>query len=269
MKVSIKVLISSITFLVGFISINLLKAQEIEGLNNFKYVVVETLIDPDMTVDKYLISARVRKSFIDKGFTVVNENKQSWPSELFNDPCLGLYCNIEPRAGMMTKYRVDLLLSDCNQEEVYSFRGKGNGATSKEAFQNATEEALDELEPYEYRYMAREPIKKKSTVATYSSPLVGWFESTGMKDQVTLAIVATEDSFEARVHSSGSKRYKEGRMIGRFTESTIAENIYNVEWMGDEGQSFKTLAKLEEGFRLVIELDQAGEEKVLVFRKVQ
>jgi hypothetical protein len=246
-----------------------IKAQDINQLNNFKYVVVETLVDDDMDVDKYQISSMVRRSFIEKGFVVINENKQSWPSELFNDPCLGLYCDIALHAGLMAKYRVELEFTDCNKEIRYAKMGKANGETDKEAFQNAAKAALKEVDRFPYVFNGGIAIEKKSGENYTANPLLGLFESTGEDEGLTILITQVEDSYEAKVESSDLKEYKNGRLVGRFTESTIAENIYNVEWISVKNESFSTIAKLEEGFRLVVELNRKGEEKVLVFRKMQ
>ena len=99
-------------FLLTAFALEPINAQEIDQLNNFKHVIVETLIDEDMDVDEYQISSMVRKSFIEKGFVVVNQNKQSWPSELFNDPCL--FYQLSEYFGTAIHDR-DFILIDFNQ----------------------------------------------------------------------------------------------------------------------------------------------------------
>jgi len=246
-------------------SIQMLLAQDLAVLNQYKYAIVETLIDDEMNVDKYQVSTRVRMAFIDKGFIVVNENKQTWPAELFNDPCQGVFCAIKTSAGFMSKYTVDISLTDCNGDDLHDFRGKGSGRTNMEAFQNATEDALLPLFKFHYSYEASPTTDRKVSLKR-TSMLPGVYTSTAMNNKLTIDIHEAGDYFEASIRESESDQLPKGFVIGKFTVSGIDESIFNVQWSWKTGQALKGLAKLEEGYRLLIEIEE--ENRTLVFRKL-
>ncbi len=243
--------------------------EKLDSLNYFKYVVVETLFyDNNMVVDKYSISGNVRKHFLEKGFTVLTETKRYWPEELFENPCLALYCDIEPTSGMFTKYKVLIKLSDCNGRLIYSMFGKGSGDTETEAYKMAADRAFYQFDKWDYHYTSGNTIKLVEKRA--NKKLAGFYESIGEQSGLKIEIVPVNDFLEARVIHSENRKFKEGRLLATFRSSTLGGNLYIVNWVPETKESYETLANYEkESGRLSIELKEKNQTKKIVFRKIE
>ena len=245
-----------------------MKAQELDELNHFKYAIVETLFYENMAVDIYSISGNVRKHFLDKGIRVVSESKRYWPDELFGNPCLGIYCNISPSTGLFSKYKVEIEMKDCNGKVLYSDMGKGVGETGTEAYQNATERALAAFDDLVYQYEPGNTIQLEEQLTR--NRIEGLYDAIGGSSALKIEISVKDGKIEARIVYSSDKKYQNGQLLASFTESSLSNNLYNVEWMPDDKDSYITLASLEnEGGRLTIELKEENEKKQLVFRKIE
>ncbi len=244
------------------------KAQELEELNYFKYAIVETLFYDNLEVDKYSISGNVRKHFLEKGYTVVSETKRYWPDELFKNPCMGLYCHITSTAGIFAKYKVFIEMKDCNGGLIYSGVGKGVGETEVEAYGIATNRALEAFDTWNYQYIPGKMIKMKEELT--NRRIEGFYDAVGTSKGLQIQIKATTNRIEARVIRSGDKKYKEGQLLAVFEPSSLNENLFNVSWLPENDNTYKTLGSLEEeSGRLIIELEEKGQTKQLVFRKIE
>ncbi len=247
---------------------SLVNAQELDELNHFKYAIVGTLFYEDMAVDIYSISGNVRKHFLDKGFRVVSETKRYWPDELFGNPCLGIYCNISPTTGLFSKYKVEIEMKDCNGNVLYSGMGKGVGETETEAYHVATESALAAFDKLEYKYEPGNTIRLEEQLIR--NKIEGLYDAIGISTALKIEISVKGSQIEARIVYSGDKKYQSGQLLASFTESSLSNNLYNVEWIPGGKGSYMTLASLEkEGGRLTIELKEDNEKKQLVFRKIE
>lgn len=242
-------------------------AQELDELNHFKYAVVSTLFYENMAVDIFSISGNVRKHFLDKGFRVVSETKRYWPDELFENPCLGIYCDISPTNGLFSKYKVEIEMKDCNGRVLYSGMGKGVGETETDAYHYATERAMEAFDNWEYSYEPGSEIQLEEKLAR--NKIEGLYDAIGTSEALKIEIITSNSKIEARVINSSDKKYKNGQLLASFAESSLSNNLYNVQWMPDNKGSYMTLASFEqEGRRLTIELKE-GSEKKLVFRKIE
>jgi len=243
-------------------------AQDLDELNHFKYAVVSTLFYENMAVDIYSISGNVRKHFLDKGFRVVSETKRYWPDGLFENPCLGIYCEISPSNGLFSKYKVEIEMKDCNGRVLYSGVGKGVGETETDAYHYATQRALEAFDKWEYHYQPGSEIQLKEQLAR--NKIEGLYDAIGIAGVLKIEISVRDRKVEARVVNSSNKKYENGQLLALFTESSLSNNLFNVEWRPDNKDSYMTMANLEqEGGRLTIELKENNEKKQLVFRKIE
>ncbi len=243
--------------------------ENLDSLNYFKYVVVKTLFyDDNMVVDKYSISGNVRKHFLEKGFIVVTETKRYWPKELFENPCMALYCDIQHSAGMFTKYKVLIKLTDCNGKLIYSTLGKGTGDTETEAYKDATDRALYHFDKWDYHYMPGKTIQSEERHT--EAEIAGMFESMGEQSSIKIEISPVNDHAEARVIQSQNKAFKKDQLLATFRSSTLGENLYIVKWMPESKTSYETVASYDKGAgSITVELKENGQTKKIVFRKME
>ncbi len=241
--------------------------EDLSALNQFKYAVVQTLYDENLEVDKYGITSNVRRHFIEKGFTTVTETKRYWPEELYNDPCVGVYCFITAQSGVFSKYKVLIEMKDCNGRVMYSHLGKGVGESEQEAFLVATERALAAFDKWHYEYKPGATLTLKENEV--DRKLTGIYEAFGEDAGLRIVVVSEKDQLEARIEQSGLKKYKSGTLLAIFRQSSLGENLYNVTWLPQEKNSYETFANFEvEDGRLIVELKEKGGRKQLVFRKL-
>lgn len=247
------------------------RAQEhgLDSLNYFKYAIVKTLFYDDNTVvDKYSISGNVRKHFIDKGFRVVTETKRYWPEELFKNPCMAVYCDIQTSSGMFTKYKVLIKMKDCNGHLIYSTLGKGTGDTEKDAYKMATERALYDFDKWEYHYIPGKTVRLREKLV--KKKLDGLYEALGEYEGLKIEISSDSVRSTALILQPGIGKWKEGEVLATFKSSSLSKNLYNVQWMPGSPGSYETLASLaEDAGRLTVELKENGQTKQIVFRKIE
>ena len=242
------------------------QGQDLTVLNRFKYAVVQTLFYENMEVDKFGISSNVRKHFIEKGFTVLTETKRYWPEELYNNPCLAVYCYINTEAGIFSKYKVLIEIKDCNGNVLYSRLGKGVGETETEAFKVATESALSKFDKFDYKYEPGEVVVKEAGPS--SKGIGGLYKATGQDKGLNIEITMENGAFKAIVTQSNSDLYRKGQVLAVFRASSLGENLYNVTWLPEDKKHYETYASYnEDAASLTVELKGEKGRRKLVFRK--
>lgn len=253
-------------FIIFFLSVPDARAQDLDALNQFKYAVVQTLYYENMEPDKYAISSNVRKHFIEKGFTTVTETKRYWPEELYNNPCMAVYCYISAQSGVFSKYKVLIEMKDCNGKVLYRRLGKGTGETSADAFKEATEMALSKFDKFDYKYEPGEVVVKEAGPS--SKGIEGLYKATGQDKGLNIELTMENEAFKAIVTQSNSDKYRKGQVLAVFRASSLGENLYNVTWLPEDKKHYETYASYDkEAASLTVELkDEKGRRK-LVFRK--
>ena len=249
-------------FIVMLVTLGSANGQELPSLNAFKYAIVQTLTYENNQVDKYQISSNVRRHFTELGIEVVDENRYDWPKELADNPCLGFHCNITPDAKLLSKYKVAIQLIDCNHRTFYQKTGRGSGDTEAEAFFEATENAFRDIDRIKYAFEPRMAIAKN----TATLPIVGKF--INKKNSLLISIQPKNSAFQIKVLDHGSSGFTDGQVIGQATESTLGDDIFNLEWISELGKHYETVARLGKDGVLLIEQKDGSEKGQVVFIKI-
>lgn len=116
---------------------------------NKKYVIVPLKFYKFDKIDIYGLSSATTKLFVNDGYTVVTDSKQSWPKELKENPCLAIYTKTNDISPLIGLTKVELVLMDCYQNVLYKAQGKDNSEDEIISLSKALKEAYELLKKEE------------------------------------------------------------------------------------------------------------------------
>ena len=273
----------TLLFLIVLITALNLNGQDLSG---FKYVFVPTLTYQNGGTDIWSISSKLRTSFGQKGFIVLNESSTA-PQELNNDPCLLLRCFIDHTNVTTGTNSVTLTLKDCNNRVILSSKGSAMGWSVQDDFNKATRRAFQDIDNRPYRFnSAKTPIldlpEVEKTEETEQS-LTDYFDSSSL-DEIE-GIYKSYQSEQLRYYKIGIKKYgtkykaiiiesdlnywKAGEVKAIFETSSM-KGFYSTKWFMGDKTSFETFALMENPALLTVEFKdvQTGEKRTDKFIKM-
>lgn len=255
-------------FLLSLLSSPLL-GQTLPELSAYKYAIVETLFEGDVP-DELGVSAGTRKALMDKGFEIVGENKESWPEELRDNPCLGLWVDLEAKKRSLGRKKVVVNLLDCRQTLLYSQQGFGNAPTLIEAYAYALNTALKDINAAPYNYDPGAPVKP-TAAATEATPqtvaqfardylqltgrhfLEGVYTTQNQAAPASIFIQETGTNFTIYDPASALN----AKVIWASMSATTLPGVYRLQWQAKDKQ-FKSLILAETNQLLLEWVDDAG-----------
>ncbi|MCZ6522133.1 MAG: hypothetical protein O6848_11620 [Bacteroidetes bacterium] len=263
--------------------------EEKEGgehiLNKFKYAMVETLIYKDNQVDIHGISSMIRKRFINMGVMVVGENKESWPQDLSDNPCLAFSTSIQAATRMMGRQKCIISLYDCNGVNFYTNHGFGNAETFQESFDIAIRYAFKkdlDANPYKFDPELVTELKlrevemvneNEESIKNYFDnhpidPIEGIYEWKEDQNFDRIAIRKEDQQYKAIVLDSNLDNWAQGEVKGYFQKTTIP-NVFNLKWSDNNKIESETISFLDEKGNLSIELKNSDQTKYKIdFQKI-
>ena len=123
-----------------FLSVNFLSfSQFSKSINSYKYIVIK---ESNINSMRKTVIRTLTKS----GYRVVND---TYPSDLINNPTIGLYLNIDVRCSIVCKAQLDFY--DYNNNLVYSCNG-----SNRSPMNISVENALKTLKSFNYKYVPQE-----------------------------------------------------------------------------------------------------------------
>jgi len=254
-------------------------------LNQFKYGTVETLMYKDDQVDIHGISSMIRKRFFKMGVKVVGENKESWPQDLLDNPCLAFNTRIEAATRMLGRQKCIISLYDCNGINFYTNHGFGNAETFQESFDIAIRKAFeDDLDanPYKFdpelaielklREVERVSENEESAKNYFDNnpidPIEGIYEWKEDKNFDRIAIRKEDQQYKAIVIDTNLDNWAKGEVKGYFQKSAIP-NVFNLKWSDTNKMESETISFLDEKGNLSIELKKSDQTKYKIdFQKI-
>lgn len=271
------------------------------SLNAYKYVIVPDKYDTFKEVDKYQLNSLTKFLFKKYGFQTLDK-RESFPSEVINNPCLAVTAKLNNVSNMFTtKLSMDLI--DCYNKVVYtSDIGKSKIKEYKPSFQEALRNAFVSIKELNHSYDSGLSVKAPSVVQTAdpvkatepqvvapiveSVPVVASTPAKPVvpekpKEAVTVAsqnsiaksyknknisfmLIDQNNKLVAYVKSSNNKNYKNGEMIGSFSKTSLP-NVYRVKWKNEEGNFEETTGYIDDAGNLKVDIDRNGKIEVVVF----
>jgi len=219
------------------------------------------------------------------GVKVVGENKESWPQDLLDNPCLAFSTGIEAATRIMGRQKCTISLYDCNGMNFYTNHGFGNAETFQESFHIAIRYAfkkdLDAI-PYKFdpelamilklREVEKVNENEESAKNYFDNhpidPIEGIYEWKEEKNFDRIAIRKEDQQYKAIVLDSSLDNWVQGEVKGYFRKTTIP-NVYNLKWSDINKKESETISFLDEKGNLSIELKKSDQTKYKIdFQKI-
>jgi S1-C subfamily serine protease len=245
-----------------------------QNFNGFKYVLVPTLTYKNGETDIWGISSKLRTSFSQKGFIVLNEDSSPL-QEFQNNPCLLLFCFIDHTNVTTGTNSVTLTLKDCNGHVVMSSTGSAMGWSVQDDFNKATRRAFQKIDNISYKFNALATPKLdlpevEKTDETEQS-MVQYFDKNSIDEiegiyksyqseqlgYYKIGIKKYGNKYKAIIIESDLKHWKEGEVKAIFEPSSM-QGFYSTKWNMGNKTPFETFALLENPALLSVEFKDAS-----------
>lgn len=250
-------------------SVTFLSAQSIEELNRFKYINVPPLEyivqdkrgNPHPVFDIYGIREIVKQILQSIGIIVLENNEADL--ETLRDNCEIGHCYIAQNSNLDPNIYDEIVIyfSDCNYQTVYQCGAKVTSLVAKKAtasiplgisvMQQATREALNEFQQFNYNYDTLNPIAKteftlckldKKEIKEYLKDesneldlIEGIYESLDVDFYyLKIAVVKNADRFDLIVVESDNITWKSGQIRGQVKPVEVDQYIGNWSYTNNE-----------------------------------
>lgn len=115
-----------------FLSAMTLNAQE---LKDYEYIIIPESFT-DFTKNEYSLKSHLNQYLKDKNYKPISFNKNNWPVEIKNNPCLALKADIK-KAKSFLNNKLEINFTDCQQQVIYSAEGTSRIKEFQEGYQDA------------------------------------------------------------------------------------------------------------------------------------
>jgi hypothetical protein len=114
-----------------------------QKVSDYKYISIPQTFK-DFEKESYGLDDSLAKALKSKGYTVVQEGKSQWPSEIEKSSCSFATGNILNKSSFL-RNKVELEFKDCNGKVLFSSKGSSNIKEYKEGYQDALKLSLVSL----------------------------------------------------------------------------------------------------------------------------
>ena len=257
-----------------------IQAQEynLEELNKYKYVSVETLIDKRRDrVDPWGVSTYTRFKLIQSGFVVIDDKKESWTEEARFNQCLVLTCDINDRTRKLGRNRVEMIFRNCHGDTLFINRGSGYEETERDSYHKSVDLALEPLDTFQHQFnpeLSLDPIlpdvetnsDSEAELKAYfdsnsSNPVEGIYAFTS-EYNYRIGVKKEEDNYEGSILSSNAPYWKEYEVKIYLEISPLGDDVFNITWLDDKKSKSETVGKII-GNTIVMEIRDGSVRKTI------
>lgn len=259
-----------IAFLLFLFCFDLQAQEDFQVLDQYKYIIVNTSMYEGAR-DPYDASTYLRQKLFGLQYRVIAENEISWPEDLSDNKCLALWVNVVTIPKAFGDYQVMMEFYNCQNITVLNLQGKGDGASSAEAFHRAIDRGLRDFKSHPYQYkpeLALLPPKGRSVeveaLLDYLNTnelesMEGLYEFNSGMYGYQLGIKKQDTEFIGYVISSDMSSWKAGQVKARFNQSNRPD-LFSVKWYLDDKTEYDTFGYINEDRSLTIEFKKPGDE---------
>jgi hypothetical protein len=147
-----------------------------QKVSDYKYISIPQTFK-DFEKDSYGMDNSLAKTLKSKGYIVVQEGKDQWPSDVSQNSCNVAKANVANNSSFL-KNKVILEFKDCNGKPVFSSKGDSNIKEYEEGYQDALKRAMislpvsnpvAQIEVAKTQNIQQEPVKNNEPVSTQAS----------------------------------------------------------------------------------------------------
>lgn len=114
-----------------------------QKVSDYKYISIPQTFR-DFEKNSYDLDNSLAKALKSKGYIVIQEGKDQWPSEIEKNSCRFVVGNISNKSSFL-RNKVELEFKDCNGKVIFSSKGNSNVKEYKEGYQDALKLSLVSL----------------------------------------------------------------------------------------------------------------------------
>lgn len=251
-----------------------------QTLDGYKYLYLPPLTYTDGSVDKWGIADKVSRCFEKKGFIVVNYNNQL-PDNESKEFFTILICTIQHSADYcdMCYNNVTITLTNVLKETVLVLSGRGMGLTLQGDLNNATRNALSDIESMSYKYnpekspqiqypevektdWTEQSIKHYLDTCSALSNIEGIYKSVASEKTryYKIGIVRNGDVYKAIIIETEQYPWESGEVKAIFERANL--NLYSTRFYMGNKRKVETFATYQPQGILKVDLTQVGTDEV-------
>lgn len=114
-----------------------------QKVSDYKYISIPQTFK-DFEKESYDLDNSLAKALKSKGYVVIQEGKDQWPSEIEKNSCNFAVGNVSNKSSFL-RNKIELEFKDCNGKVVFSSKGNSNLKEYKEGYQDALKLSLVSL----------------------------------------------------------------------------------------------------------------------------
>lgn len=250
---------------------NLIFSQAKRAIDGYKYALVNPLIYEDGIRDKFGFEQSAKDGLTEMGISVLpSEDRESWPSDAFLNPCLVLYIEIgvKTNPNAITCGSIYFNARNCKNEIVLTKVEPARVAWCNPPYDccvpklaEACHRAFTEIK-YNYNpsintltknYPIVEQVAiNEDSIKHYlntgsSAPIEGIYRSInqGKYSSYTLAIIKSNDEFKAIILNTENPIWKRGEVKGKI-QLTAVHNEFIINWFMSNKEQYETIGSLQD-----------------------
>lgn len=177
-------LILSISFLFSFSASSQGETENIEAINNYKYIVVPLRYELFKNQDEYQINSLTEFLFNKYGYTAFLES-DTYPDDLNQNRCLALKTEVVKVKGGFLNTKLQINLMDCNGNLVASSKvGASREKEYKTAYNFALRDAFETFQHFNYNYKPDPKVVALSASASSNSSAPNTEQVKAAQDEI-------------------------------------------------------------------------------------
>lgn len=219
--------------LLTFITTIIFSSKAQEEVNNYKYIIVPTSFEFLKEKDQYQVNSLTKFLFDKYGYTTFMANEEL-PSDLNENPCLGLTADVEDVKGGFLVTKLQINLKDCRDAIITSSKvGRSKEKEFQASYHDALREAFETFQNHQYKY---EPSE---VVASSYSKVNKLPQSVQKTDDQTAAEI---ERLRKEVEALKKKEADERTKVSAVEEEVVKEPVLKKEEVKEEVSTMKAPA---------------------------
>ena len=255
--------------LIILFAINLFGQSDTEKLNAYRFAFLQKLTYQDGGIDSYGLASRTASFLQNRGFYILNDDKESWPKEATYNPCeiLNVLVNNKSRAKVFIEFK------NCKGEIIYKDNAHATNWNNnyRDNFSRSLDNIFKSFKDYKLEFNRNEtPVVEYPTVEQTGETeitLKEYFDNNNLNaiegiyksyqalnlPHYKIGIKKQNDKYIAIILEADEySPWKKGEVKAYFEPSSMSD-FFSTKWYMGNKISYETYAMMENGALLSIE----------------